>query len=66
MISALDINSNDFKKLVLALGGTYFYHNKKIIIIIPADKTDKKANPIKKEWVSLDNPFSLVNIFLNL
>lgn len=66
MISALDINSNNFKKLVLALGGTYFYHNKKIIIVIPADKTDKKANPIKKEWVSLDNPFSLVNIFLNL
>lgn len=65
IISALDINLKNCKKLILALGGTYFYHNKRIIIIIPADKTDKKANHIKKEWVSLDNPFSLVNIILN-
>ena len=67
VISAvLEQKGKYIKKLIKALGGLYFYENKKgrIIITLPAKETMLPAERVENEWCYILDRFSAVNIWL--
>lgn len=67
IIKANTKKNKTIQKIINALNGICFYEDRKttLFIALPFEKTDKKAIKIKREWEYLNDPFSLVNIFLS-
>lgn len=67
LMKAYRTNLQEHKKLIEALGGTYFFmhHTNTVAILISAKKTDKTPKSEIKDWEYLLNPLSVVNIYLS-